>query len=224
MDFTATLGILGLAFALGLLHAFDADHIMAVTSLSSRLPSRAAALPICLRWSIGHGTSLMLLGCAVLLLGMTIPESLARGAEVVVGGLLVLIGVLVLYDLHVRRIHVHFHQHHGHPPHAHWHSHRHHDHHWHRHGATLVGFVHGVAGSAPLLALLPMAQLDSPAMGLAYLVTFSLGVLLAMVVAGGILGHLYARLADSARLLTTVRSAVGAGAIALGSWWLAGFA
>lgn len=114
-------GVLGLALALGGLHAFDADHVMAVTALASGRARPRELLAVSARWAAGHGAALMVLGSLVLLLGMTIPPSLSRVAELAVGVLLLLIGAWVLYDLHGRRVHLHVHRHDDLPPHAHWH-------------------------------------------------------------------------------------------------------
>jgi len=220
-------GVLGLALALGALHAFDADHVMAVTALASGRAEPRELLAVSARWALGHGAALMALGSLVLLLGMAIPASLSRAAELAVGVLLLLIGAWVLYDLHGRRLHVHVHHHDGLPPHAHWHSHNHGTHHRHRHSATLVGLVHGIAGSAPVLALLPLGQSSVATLaagerwlvGLAYLLLFSLGVLVAMAGAGGALSLLYRRLGPAR--LVGVKSLVGVLAMACGGYWLA---
>ncbi len=156
--------VLTLAFGLGMLHALDADHIMAVSTLASTRSGRQRALAFCARWAIGHGLTLLTIGAAVLLLGMAIPARLSADAESLVGVVLVLIGAWVLWDLWRRRVHLHFHAHEGAITHAHWHldqpgAARRGEHgHAHGHGAVLVGVMHGTAGSAPLLALLPMAQ------------------------------------------------------------------
>jgi high-affinity nickel permease len=82
--------VLTLAFGLGLMHALDADHIMAVSGLASARPGRRRALAFCARWAIGHGLSLLSIGAAVLLLGLAIPVSLSAHAESLVGVVLML--------------------------------------------------------------------------------------------------------------------------------------
>jgi sulfite exporter TauE/SafE len=56
---------------------------------------------------------------------------------------------------------------------------------------VLVGVLHGTAGSAPLLVLLPLSQMSSPWVGLAYLLLFGVGVFFAMLLFGGALGQLF---------------------------------
>ena len=196
METGNVISILSLAFGLGIIHALDADHIMAVSGLASTRPDARNCLRFCLRWAVGHGTSLLLIGLLVFTLGLAIPHSLSHYAENAVGILLIAIGVWILWELIRSNAHLHFHKHDDLPEHAHWHQHadkndHHNDPHAHKHSAVIVGLLHGTAGSAPLLVLIPMAQLESAWLGMGYLVLFSLGVLLAMLFFGGLLGKVY---------------------------------
>ena len=189
--------VLFMAFGLGILHALDADHVIAISGLSCQKPDKKTSLLYCARWAIGHGSSLMLIGGAVLFMGMAIPEDLSTVAENLVGFALMVIGLLVLWDIYRQRAHLHLHRHNGFPQHAHWHSHQHStqahqdDQHLHNHAPVFVGVLHGVAGSAPLLALLPLSQMTSPWTGMGYLLLFGLGVFIAMLIFGGVLGRLF---------------------------------
>lgn len=90
----------------------------------------------------------MLVGAAVMGLGMAIPVDLSQYAEQLVGLVLILIGLYVMWDVLCRHAHFHFHAHEGLPAHAHWHRHaRHQDSqpHRHQHGAVMVGMLHGTA-------------------------------------------------------------------------------
>jgi ABC-type nickel/cobalt efflux system permease component RcnA len=229
MDNSHILATLSLAFGLGLLHALDADHIMAVSGLAARRPSLRNSLRFCVRWAIGHGLTLLLIGGAVLLLGMAIPERLSAAAESLVGVILIAIGLWVLWDLHRSRTHLHFHDHDDLPPHAHWHEHTQPaahahdtDEHQHPHNAVLVGVLHGTAGSAPLLALIPLSSMGhSPWLGMAYLALFGLGVLLAMFLFGGLLGSTFgwlSRWGNSA--LRATRAGVALSSIGFGAYLL----
>ena len=197
MDTTNTFAILSLAFGLGLLHALDADHIMAVSGLSARRPALRSSLQFCFRWAIGHGASILVIGGCVLLIGLSIPTTLSEYAEALVGFVLLGIGIWILWEMHVKHAHIHFHTHDDIPRHAHWHMHTDHqqheqDVHRHRHSAVFVGILHGTAGSAPLLAILPLTRLEgSPWLGMGYLLIFSLGVLTAMILFGGLLGQAF---------------------------------
>lgn len=217
--------LLTMAFGFGLLHALDADHIAAVSALACRREegSRRAVWRFCLQWASGHGLVLLLVGAAVLLAGMAIPEQLSHLAESLVGLVLLVIGFSVLRDLWRRRLSVRFHRHHNSLPHAHWDSLE--EAASHGHAPLLVGMMHGMAGSAPLLVLLPLTMQHSPWMGMAYLLLFGIGVLLTMLLFGGLLGWLLQRLADRAgEVVVTLRAAVGVFAIGFGGWLLHGLA
>ncbi|MBD3669248.1 MAG: sulfite exporter TauE/SafE family protein [Gammaproteobacteria bacterium] len=217
------IAVLLLAFGLGLLHALDADHIAAVSALATEKRGKLRAIRRSLLWAMGHGIMLLLIGAAVLLFGQAIPESLSHWAEVLVGVVLMLIGVMVLRDLKRRGLQLHFHKHEGLPAHAHWHEageskNGHSLTHSHRHAPLLVGTLHGAAGSAPLLAILPFSQQQDPWLGMAYLVLFSLGVFLAMLSFGGVLEWLLHRLSQQAtRAVHGLQTVIGLASIGLGA-------
>ena len=81
------------------------------------------------------------------------------------------------------------------------------------HGAVFVGALHGLAGSAPLLAVIPVSQQGNLTDGLMILLAFSMGVLLTMSLFGLALGLALAR---SARALNWVRGFAGSGSVLLG--------
>jgi len=246
LDFLVEAGAwLGVAFALGLVHAFDADHVMAISVFASDRPADRVSrnttgniseralyrngarrgIRAGLHWSGGHGFVLLVAGMALFGLGRMLPPDLSSLAERAVGLLMVGLGLYVFLDLARNRKHVHFHEHAGLPPHAHWHSHadteRHPagDRHRHEHAASMVGALHGLAGSAPILALLPAAA-RSPALGLAYLLVFGLGVALAMALVSGLIGHLAGRLSGGVQSsgLRALRGISAAGSMGLGVW------
>ena len=194
MDEFSIWALLSMAFALGMVHALDADHVVAVSGLSCNGSSWKHSLRFCARWALGHAAALLLIGFAVLFLGMAIPQQLSSWAENLVGVVLVLIGAWVLWDLLRKQAHLHFHSHDNMPRHAHWHNHQagELEHHKHDHTPVMVGVLHGTAGSAPLLAILPITQISSPWLGIFYLLLFGFGVFIAMLVFGGALGGVFA--------------------------------
>lgn len=217
------LSVLLLAFGLGMMHALDADHVMAVTGLSCQKPDKKTSVLFCARWALGHGAALMLIGTLVMFLGMAIPEHLSAYAENLVGVVLIIIGFYVMWDIVRQRAHLHFHRHDSWPQHAHWHSHKHakdehhKDKHRHKHAPVLVGVLHGTAGSAPLLALLPLSQLSSPWLGISYLLLFGLGVFLAMLVFGGVIGQVFGWMKRwGNQAITSLRAGVSILSIAYG--------
>lgn len=220
MDWASTTWLV-LGFGLGLVHAFDADHVMAVSVFASRGRKATDGIRAGLRWAVGHGLVVIAAGVALLFLGRAMPPAMAWAAERVVGLVMIALGIWVFRELARQRSHLHFHEHDDLPPHAHWHTHDDGDVHRHDHRPVLVGGLHGLAGSAPILAVLPAAS-RSPLLGLGYLVLFTLGVALAMALFSGLLGFFAERLASNsgARRLTTLRAWSATGSIALGVWLL----
>jgi len=175
------LAVLGLGFILGLRHALDADHIAAVGAMVSERPGWRTALRTGLLWGLGHSAALLLAGLLVIGLHLVIPDTLARALEAAVALMVLLLGGTALaralrsrsdwhshYHAHGRRVHRHLHFHDA--------TNDHDPHHIARIGLKplLVGTLHGLAGSAAL-TLLVLAQIASPATGLAYLVIFGIG-------------------------------------------------
>lgn len=157
-----------------MLHAFDPDHVAAVGGMSAgKSVGGKHKHPVwlfSLHWSLGHGTALIVVALLVFIIGAAAPTELSAIAEKSVGFVLVLIGVLALYRIWAQR----FIPHNSNTPTL---------------AAPLVGLLHGTAGSAPLLALIPLAQLSQPAIGVFYVVFFSLGVLLAMTGIGAVIAY-----------------------------------
>jgi sulfite exporter TauE/SafE len=214
-------GILSLAFGLGLVHALDADHVIAVSTLSSQ-PRTSGLRPwwYGLRWSLGHGAALLLFGILVLGAGVAIPQQLARLAEFLVGAVLIVMGLVVFFRLRAQRLSFGFHSHADSLYHAHWHRRPEHQlASGYHHGAVLVGALHGVAGSAPLLALIPVVATGSIWLGMCYLLLFNVGVLFSMLLCGGALGVLFRRLHRfGEKVLYGARCSLAGGAVLAGGY------
>ena len=230
MDSHSITTILFLAFGLGVMHAMDADHIMVIANFIGQRPGLKQSLRYSARWAFGHGMALLVAGVFVFILGRAIPVELSAAAEHAVGMVLILLGAWVFWDLHRKKAHLHFHHHDDMPYHAHWHSHphdnklpHHADTHAHTHSAIMIGLLHGTAGSAPLLALIPLTHLASPWLGMAYLCLFTLGVLASMVLFGGVLSGAIRRLQCFGQtFINGFRMIIAGGSIAFGGFWLAG--
>lgn len=88
------------AFFLGARHGLDWDHLAAITDLTGGSTSgRRRSLGLALWYCIGHGLVIILLGALVGVMGVRLPDGLDRVFEVVVGGTLVLLGLLVLVQV-----------------------------------------------------------------------------------------------------------------------------
>ncbi|HEX9614729.1 MAG TPA: urease accessory protein UreH, partial [Bacteroidota bacterium] len=152
-------------FILGMLHAFDADHLAAVTTFSSSQPDARKAAVFGLVWGLGHSITLLLFGLLVMTLRFAIPPLVESLAETAVGLILIAIGIWALRNVfHHKSIHLHKHVHDG-VEHVHFHSHETGSDHRHRHSMFLVGAAHGLAGTASVLILIPVTLSQSALSG-----------------------------------------------------------
>ncbi|RDE19811.1 hypothetical protein DV711_13135 [Motiliproteus coralliicola] len=246
MEVSTTEATLTLAFGLGLLHALDADHVMAVSGLASGRPGWRSCVAFCRRWAIGHGLTLLFIASLVYLFSLAIPETLSHTAESLVGLMLVVIGGWAIWSLMRQRFTFSFHRHGSRIEHAHWHRHDHIEHPSEtvaqqggetaqddksrlkqlseRHSPVLVGMLHGVAGSAPLLVLIPLSRFDSVGHALAYVLLFSVGVVISMLVFGGLMGGAYQTLSRlGQRIVDAARALVALSAVGFGAHLLSGY-
>lgn len=217
--------LMGTALTLGVLHSLEPDHVAAVSSFVVRRPNRRAALGYGLRWALGHGGVVLLAGSAILLLRLNVGEDAGAWLEKVVGVSLILLGGWVLAT--ARTLHAHEHVHEDGTAHAHLHAHPagvdepHPRAHEHGHAATAFGALHGLAGTAPVVALIPVTSVSSAGAGIAYLVAFGVGTAVAMGLYAMFAGVLVHRAASfSARLGRGLARAGGLATAAVGMVWL----
>lgn len=202
--------LVGTALTLGALHSLEPDHMAAVSSFVARRPGRRAALGYGLRWALGHGGVVLLAGSAILLLQLNVAEDSGAWLEKVVGVSLVLLGGWVLAT--ARTLPAHAHAHADGTEHAHLHAHP--------HAPTAFGALHGLAGTAPVVALIPVTSVDSAA-GIAYLLAFGVGTALAMGLYAIFAGTLVRTAASlSGRARRALARIAGAATVAVGFVWL----
>jgi high-affinity nickel permease len=175
LDLTSigTFGLLALGLVYGLKHATEVDHIVAVSTIVSEHHKLSHAALVGALWGVGHTTSLIIVGAIVLVLRTAISEQLAGLLEFGVAFMIIGLGTTALFKALVARsaIHIHTHAHDG-VSHVHLHFHEQgsahegtvvpHSHVVSRIGLkpTLVGMMHGLAGSAAL-TLLVLTQIRS---------------------------------------------------------------
>jgi len=214
---TQMLALAGFGFLLGMRHATDADHVIAVTTILNRSRRFAHTTLIGALWGLGHTITVVIVGVLIIVFNVVIPPPVGLAMEFAVAVMLIVLGVLNLSGglrgiterltppapLHGHD-HEHLHAHETSPAeHAHDHAHLH------GHGndpqlggpagivATFgwyqllrpvaVGLVHGLAGSAAV-ALLVLATIEDTGTALGYLVIFCLGVAAGMAVLTTIIG------------------------------------
>jgi high-affinity nickel permease len=134
----ALVSVIFLGFFLGMRHATDADHVIAVTTIVSRERSLTGAMAIGALWGIGHTLTILVVGGAIVFFGLVIPPRVGLTMEFSVALMLILLGVLSLSGLPGRvRAALSLTRDHGDPLHTHPHSHGDYVHsHPHGHGAV----------------------------------------------------------------------------------------
>jgi high-affinity nickel permease len=146
---TSGLAILAIGFFLGMRHATDPDHVIAVSTIVSRERSILKAGLIGVLWGLGHTLTIVAVGAAIILFGLVIPTRVGLTMELAVGLMLILLGILNLTGV-TQWLSEKFSP--AHPPttgkHAHIHGHDSHLHfHWHSHGG--VAEHHGESLAPP---------------------------------------------------------------------------
>ena len=223
------------ALMLGFLHALEVDHMIAVSAFVVGRPSPRTAAGFGFRWGIGHSAAVLLLGGSLLLTGIRWPARDDAWGEAVVGMMLLALGAWALWSS--RKLHLHPPAEHGDHAHLHVHGESGHTHvhahpapapaaahghaHDHRHGITLVGLMHGLAGSSGVVALVPVTLIQRVDVGFAYLAAFGVGVTAGMMVYA-VVAALAIRQAAERSLAWGRRIAglVGLAGMGVGIWWV----
>lgn len=195
------ISIIALGFFLGMRHATDPDHVIAVTTIVTRQRSVARSAWIGAFWGLGHTLTILLVGAGIILFNLVIPVRLGLSMELSVGVMLIILGVINIASFFrsvseiaplepADSI-------------AHPHSHTPGAAHSHVHGTMekplahadrvlkklrlyqyirplIVGIVHGLAGSAAV-ALLVLTTIRDPRWAVAYLVVFGVGTIAGMM-------------------------------------------
>jgi sulfite exporter TauE/SafE len=220
--------VLAVAFLLGLRHASDPDHLVAVSTLVAGEPNRPwrRASRLGLAWGLGHATTLVALGIPIVFFSHYLPAGLQRAAEGLVGLVIVALAIRLLRRWRAGGFHVHEHEHGG-GVHRHLHGHRAGEGHRHEHveprssrAAYSVGLVHGVGGSAGV-GLLLLASIANRAEAFAALALFAAAAAASMAMLSLGAGYLLARPAARRRFPALVPGFATAAAV-FGLWYAVG--
>ena len=203
---TQFLELAGFGFLLGMRHATDADHVIAVTTILNRSKRFLDTTLIGALWGLGHTITVVIVGILIIGFNIVIPPPVGLAMEFAVALMLIALGILNLTG-GLRSITerltppapMHAHEHaHGEAAHGHLHG----------HGSNeqlsgqgvvgrlgryqlvrpvAVGLVHGLAGSAAV-ALLVLATIQDPGTAMAYLLVFCVGVAAGMAILTTVIG------------------------------------
>jgi ABC-type nickel/cobalt efflux system permease component RcnA len=225
--------VLAVALLLGLRHASDPDHLAAVSTLIASDPAdgRRRAGRLGLAWGMGHAVTLAVFGLPIVLFGAYLPDPVQRGAEALVGLVIMLLALRLLLRWRGGHFHAHAHRH-GSVEHRHLHPHG--DHaarHDHAHrpeqrlgrspaGAFGIGLVHGMGGSAGLGVLL-LATLPDRAVAVCALVVLALGTAASMAALSSAFGYAITRGPVLGRM-PALAPAMGVLTLAFGAWYALG--
>jgi ABC-type nickel/cobalt efflux system permease component RcnA len=215
-----------LALALGVRHASEPDHIVAVSTLVAGAPNARRAATLGAIWGVGHSAALLGVGGLLMILHWRLPDRLADLFELGVALMLLVLGVRSIASaLQLRAAElVHVRAAHGGrlaPPGLHAHGGRAPHHHHARQNTQrplVIGLVHGLAGSGALTAL-ALANMPSIGSGLAYIAFFGLGSVVGMALLAGLIGLPAAQFASRSRFQVVALAATGALSFAVGLAW-----
>ena len=152
----SALGLSLLGLLLGIRHAVDPDHVVAVAAIATGQRSIRRASAIGAMWGVGHTFTILLVGGAIIVFRIAIPPRLGLAFEFAVGIVLIVLGVANL----VSRAEPTPSQAAARP--------------------LVVGMVHGLAGSAAV-ALLVLAAVRDPRWAIGYLLLFGFGTIVGMI-------------------------------------------
>lgn len=193
----------------GLLHVVSGpDHIAAVAPLAVK--RKRPDWQLGMLWGIGHSLGVVVIGCMALLMREALEiESIASGSERMIALLLIAMGAWGIHRSVSRRS--------GNQALGQAHSHPH------VNKASLgIGLLHGVAGGAHLLAVLPVIAFPSVTEVLIYLGAYGFGTILAMglvsLAVGSVARSVSLRFGDAGFARLTVLCSVAT--LVAGGFWL----
>src|SRR5712691_6551398 len=107
------LALSGIGLLLGFRHAFEPDHLAAVSTLATRQGSLLGACRLGLAWAVGHTASVGAVVLVIMISGLHLPARFSPAADFVVALLLIALGGSVLLRYARGRSHMHAHTHDG---------------------------------------------------------------------------------------------------------------
>jgi len=161
----------------GFTHAFETDHLLAVSNIVTNRNQLKLAVKDGIFWGLGHTSTIILIGVLMIVMKKNIPTNIFHYFEAAVGAMLITLALYRVYKLWKRQELIKNEINHTHADGmVHTHGHR---------LAYSVGLVHGLAGSGALVVLV-ISPVKSPADGIIYLLIFGLGSVFGMLLAAGL--------------------------------------
>lgn len=162
MEEAGLLSIMVLGFILGVKHAIEPDHLIAVSTIASQCKKLWKSSLAGVYWGIGHTTTLFLVGITIILMKGEIPEKWAMSLEFLVGIMLVYFGVMAFKSFKNIQAQTHSVKDVSYTK------------------TLFIGLVHGLAGSAAMV-LLTMSTVSSIWEGAIYIFVFGIGTVVGML-------------------------------------------
>lgn len=182
-----------LGAVLGARHAFEPDHLAAVTTLVAEDPGARRAATFGALWGLGHAAAVLAVGVALIAIGADLPHGVVVALELAVAAMLVVLGVRAIVRRRAAT------------------------------APTVVrplaiGVVHGLAGSGALTAL-AVAAMSSRAAALAYIIAFAIGSIAGMAGVSGVVGASLGGVVSRPRARAALLASAGALSVVVGLAW-----
>jgi ABC-type nickel/cobalt efflux system permease component RcnA len=219
------LALAGTSLVFGVVHGFDADHVVAVTNFVSKNPEPKKSAIFGFKFGLGHSITVLIFAIIALAFKVTISPFFEEMMEMMAGVLIILLGMWVVRgawkSYRHRRSHNHEHVHEQSGA-IHTHSHDHGDGHVHRHGATFVGVITGLAGTAGVMLFGPVILAETMLQAAIFILLYGLGIILSMSLYGLVVGRFYQLTHKSERLSQMIVGATGLATVVFGVIWVSG--
>ena len=219
--------VLVAGFVIGLLHAFEPDHVVAIATQNSK-SSQKSSLSFFRKvgsgaikssilgalWGAGHTSSLVLVSLLIFVFSMNIPIEMLSNFEIGVGIMLVALGFFTFRNKKlIGEKHIHHHTHDDGMIHAHPHTHD--KIHSHGHKSYIIGCIHGLAGSGSLVVL-ALSTLHDLQTILSFVLVFGIGSIVGMVLVSSVIGLPFSLSLYSERINKILRYFIGSLSIIIG--------
>lgn len=157
--------ILGIGFLLGLRHATDADHVIAISTITAKQKDIKGSTIVGALWGLGHSAIVTLVGILIIFFSLTISAQIEMLLEYFVGIMLIVLGSMNVFNVRISFFQTT--------------------------RPILVGLMHGLAGSAAI-ALLILATIKNINDAIFYLLIFNIGVIVGMMIITTLIGASFA--------------------------------